>query len=259
MRRLSLAVAAVSLLAAAALPAAASATEVQVGSTSTALAAPTCPNNDPNSACTIVLYKMTAIETVSDGMKYPTTITQPGVLYSYNVGISVITTNASERRSVITSENNEWGGAPEVQLTVLRPVGTGSARRWQVAAQGPVQTLTNYLGTVTQFSLTSELPVVKGEVVALTTPTWAPVLTINLSTSQFGYAQSRTGNCSDNSKLPTYVNPQTALGNIASYGCSFTGTRIEYDATEIETTTIAAADRLAARPHRASKPRILSR
>ncbi len=45
------------------------------------------------------------------------------------------------------------------------------------------------------FTQFTALPVKAGEVIALTVPTWAPVLSYNLSTSKFSYRQSRRANC----------------------------------------------------------------
>ena len=106
-----------------------------------------------------------------------------------------------------------------------------------------MQDLTSYQGEVVQFPLTQALPLVKGEVVALTSPTWAPVLSIGLAQS-FGYVQSRTGNCGGDPSLPAYYDPQNAVGQIAAYGCTYTKTRVEYTATETLTPTAAAAVRL---------------
>ena len=67
---------------------------------------------------------------------------------------------------------------------------------WQVVAvRAPLVDVQPYLGQVAQFPLTTSLPVVRGETIALTTPTWAPVLSIDLSTSHFAYRQSRSRNC----------------------------------------------------------------
>ena len=65
-----------------------------------------------------------------------------------------------------------------------------------------------YLGYVVQFPLATPIPVVPGEVVALTVPTWAPVLTYNLST-KIAYRQSRTANCAH---AGHYQNAQLTIG-----------------------------------------------
>ena len=78
-----------------------------------------------------------------------------------------------------------------------------------------------------------------GEVVALTVPTWAPVLTFDLTATQFSYRQSRRAKCT---AAPTSVQAQTAIGAGAHYGCSYAGTRVEYSATEITTPVAELTD-----------------
>jgi hypothetical protein len=67
-------------------------------------------------------------------------------------------------------------------------------------------------------------------VLALTVPTWAPILTYNLSASQFSYAQSRTTSCDTAAASQT---AQTKVGSSTRYGCAYTGTRVQYSATEV--------------------------
>jgi hypothetical protein len=87
-----------------------------------------------------------------------------------------------------------------------------------------------FLGQVVQFPLTTTIPVFRGEAIALTTPTWAPVLSIDLSTSHFAYRQSRSYNCN----LPPAVSQaQVTVGRSTPYKCDYPGTRVEYSATEV--------------------------
>ena len=89
-----------------------------------------------------------------------------------------------------------------------------------------------YLGQVVQFALTTSLPVVRGETIALTTPTWAPVLSIDLSTAHFAYRQSRSRNCNH---PPATSQAQVTVGQSTPYVCDYPGTRVEYSATEVTT------------------------
>ena len=70
-------------------------------------------------------------------------------------------------------------------------------------------------------------------VIGLTVPTWAPVLTYNLASSKFGYRQSRKANCNNAAASQT---AQLATGNSTQYLCSYSGTRVEYTATEVVNT-----------------------
>lgn len=230
-------------LGAAILPATASAQEVQLGVTSTALAAPACPASLPANECNIVLPEMTAIATISDGVTYPTTVKQPGELVSFTLGVSELNTDATTRNSELSYLNKTYGGAPEAAVAVLRRSGTAASFRWRVAAESSAEPLQKYLGRVVEFPLAQSLPVVPGEVVALTVPTWAPSLAIDLSSTKFAYRQSRSASCT---KVADF-NPQLTIGQQARYSCDYPGNRVEYTATEVMTPAAAAAFRKANR------------
>lgn len=258
MRRFPLAVAAASVLAATALPATASATEVQLGQTATALAAPTCPTGTTAADCTILMTEMTGVETLSDGSAYPTKVKSDGVLTSLTVGVS------SAAKSYVSSLNKSYNGAPEAELTVLRSVGAPGRFRWEVAAESSPEPLTSYQGEVVQFPLGQAIPVVPGEVVALTTPTWAPVLSIDVSKTDFAYRQpviasSKTAGAASSCSQTTLATP-LSIGSQATFGCAYSGTRIEYEASEITTPTPEASIRLAKRVDRETRtPRVIKK
>jgi hypothetical protein len=258
MKRVVLALTA-TLVAAVLVPALASAQELQVGVTASPLISPTCPSGLPASECTIVLTQVTAYETRRDGIVNPTTIKKSGVLASFTVGLSGTgTINAKD----VAYLNKVHGGPAEVQLTVLRPTGTVNNPSYRVAAESPVYLVHGLLGQIAEFPLVAPLPVVRGEIVALTVPTWAPVLSFDLDTSKFSYSQSRTkmkvsstagttttgttttstttstttGKAVSSCNTPAAVNlAQLTIGQLSNYTCDYPGTRVEYSALEITT------------------------
>jgi hypothetical protein len=175
---------------------------------------------------------MTALETSRDGVANPTTITKPGDIVAFSLGVSALSKVPATVKSDIQYLNGAYGGPPEAQLTVLRPRGKRSLHGWSVAAQSPDFPLLPFLGQVVQFPLATALPVVPGEALALTVPTWAPVLTFNLTPTQFSYRQSRKSKCP---MPPGSGHAQALIGNLAQYQCAYAGTRVEYSATEITT------------------------
>ena len=199
--------------------------------------------------CAIVLTKTTAYETLSDGTADPTLITAPGVIDSFSLGISGLVIQGASLRKELSTLNTNWGGPPSAQLTVLRPIASNGGARWAVAAQSPVMPLLPYLGGVVEFPLITPLPVVKGEVLAITVPTWAPILTFGLSTTQFSYTQSHTqiltgtGTAKKSSceTAATATLAQLALGDQALYTCGFQGTRVEYTALEVTAAGVTTA------------------
>jgi hypothetical protein len=249
MKRAVCAVAA-AVVAAASLPAVASAAEVQIGVTTSPLVAPTCLPGVTPGDCKIVLNHVTAYETLRDGVANPDTIKQSGVISSFTLGLasSTLITPALYAQAVAT-----YGGPPEAQLTALIPTGTPTNPSYRVAAQTAVVKLHSEFGKVAEFPLLTPLPVVRGEIIALTVPTWAPVLSIEQDKTKFSYAQSRvtgtelvtvpattttpakTERVSSCVEPPTVNLAQIVVGELSGYSCVYPGNRIEYSALEITT------------------------
>ncbi len=222
-------IAAAALLASAALtPTAALGAVVELGATSTPLAAPTCPSGIAPSNCTIILTRVTALETLRDGVTYPSTVKTGGRIVAFTVGLSRLSNVTSATHDDIHQLDTAYGGTTRVAIAVLAPSGVKRLRHWKVVGESPEFHVQPYLGQVVQFPLTTTLAVKAGDVVALTTSTWAPVLSIDLSTSKFAYRQSRNTGCA----TPPTSSAQ-AVGQTATYGCNYPGTRVEYSATEV--------------------------
>lgn len=235
-------------MAAVVVPAAASAAQVNIGVTTTPLSPPTCPASLPADQCLILMTQVTAYGTLSDGIANPDVVKQSGVLSSFTLaltGTNLVTP------TVIASKDQAYGGPPEAQITALIPTGTPAAPTYRVVAQSEVVKLRSELGQVAEFPLTNPLPVVRGEVIALTIPTWAPVLAIEQSPTKFAYAQSRvksmvttkvttktgtkTERISSCTTSSTTNLAQIVVGELSGYSCTYPGTRIEYSALEITT------------------------
>jgi hypothetical protein len=229
MRRFSLAVAA-AILTVGVVPGLASAQEIELGATTTPIVAPTCPTGTTDNQCNIVLDEVTAVESIRDGVDYPTTVKKAGEIVAFTLGISAISSNKATFNTDYNYLTSSFGGPPEAQLTVLRPVGPHGNFRWIVAAQSLPLELQPYLGQVAQFPLIQPLPVVPGEVLGVTIPTWAPVLSIDLTKSEFAYRQSRSAKCDTTGALAL---AQLTIGDQSGYSCHYPGTRIEYSATEV--------------------------
>lgn len=218
--------------AAAALPAIATGQVLELGTTKTAVVSPVCPPNVPPAQCTIILTRSTAIATIRDGVAYPTTVKRSGKIVAFTVGLSSLSSNRSTRLSDIKFLDHQYGGTTQLAVTVLKRVGKRRQFQWKVAATSPVIHVQPYLGQVVQFPLDTTLSVSPGEVIGLTTPTWAPVLSIDQPTKRFAYRQSRKANCNN---PPGKSQAQMTVGASARYVCDYPGTRVEYSATEVTT------------------------
>ena len=203
---------------------------VELGTTKSPVVAPVCPPGVSSSKCTIILTRVTALQTIRDGTTYPTRVTQGGLITAFTVGLSQLSSSKSTQNTYIHYLDSTYGGTPRLALTVLAPGGGKKTQwRWKVVAQSPIYHVEPYMGSVVRIPLATSLPVSRGEVVALTTSTWAPVLSIDLDSKKFAYRQSRRSNCNN---PPASSQAQLTVGRNVSYGCDYPGTRLEYSATE---------------------------
>jgi hypothetical protein len=229
MKRFSMATGAtlVALLAFATAPAFAEITEL--GDTTTPLAKPVCP---ATGGCPIILTETTALQIQSDGTTYPTMAAHNGRIVAFTVTPASVSaadvngTPASKGKAAQPGLNATYGGASEVAITVLQ---ASTKHFYKVVAESPLFQLQPYLGHLVQFVLDDSLPIAKGEFVALTVPTWAPLLTVDLTKTMFLWRPSRASSCLSY----TTQSAQLMTGDNAQYLCFFNGTRVEYTATEI--------------------------
>jgi hypothetical protein len=208
---------------------------VELGQTATPIVAPACPKGVSLNQCFIVLTRTTAIQTTSDGVKYPTTVKQNGWIVAFTVGLSNLVPNHKTEKGILHELDLAYGGTPQLALTALKK---GPKNKYTVAAQSPMFHMIPFLGQVLQepfsmpptFTQFTAMPVKKGEIIGLTIPTWAPVLTYNLNTAKSTYRQSRTGNCNH---AAASESAQTTIGQSQRYLCEYSGTRVEYSVTEV--------------------------
>jgi hypothetical protein len=218
-------------LGAALAPATAFAATIELGATKSPLVAPVCPPNVSSAQCTIVLTRVTALETLRDGIAYPTKVTKAGRIVGFTVGLSKLSSSKSTQKTYIHFLDQTYGGTAQVAVTVLKPSGKKKSDwRWEVVGTSNFFHVIPYLGQVVQLPLETSIEVKPGYVVALTTPTWAPVLTINQPSKKFAYRQSRSANCNN---PPSTSQAQVTANTTATYGCNYPGTRVEYSATEV--------------------------
>jgi hypothetical protein len=215
MKRIPLGVAlSVCLLGAAASTASAKTYELGASDDATTVS---CPDN-----C-FVVTRTTAMQVRTGTVRYPTTAPQSGRVVAFTLQLGSL----SDRQ--IHFFNSTYGGTSRVQLTVLRPQAR-PARSYEVVATTGIFKIQPFFGTTVQFPLETTLPVRKGDIVALTVPTWAPVLAVNLP-KENGWRASRADSCTD---LLTQT-AQATVGDATQYKCLYQTARVTYAATLIST------------------------
>ena len=122
------------------------------------------------------------------------------------------------------------GGESSAQLTVLTPTkktkATPKAKTGAIVSrQGELVKLKQYFGKTVQLALKTSIPVAKGQIVALTVPTWVPALAIGLESSTKWKGSRGKLDCRDHQTQ----NAQLALKQFSDYACPYDA-RITYSA-----------------------------
>ena len=199
-----------------ALPAAASAKIIEVGAIGTA-AAPSCP-----AAPCEVISRTTAFQTRIATKRNMFVAPADGRLVAWSITLG---TPGKKQQKFF---NESLGGAAQAGISVLK---SGDRYYGRVLAASPTQTLTPYFGQTVQFPLTTSLPVLKGNIVALSVPTWAPALALGLGRDNVWRASRDVDACDDTQTQSV----QTDLNDLARYKCFYRTARLAYSATLITT------------------------
>jgi hypothetical protein len=122
------------------------------------------------------------------------------------------------------------GGAAEAGIAILRPQKKAKLT-YQLIASSPTIKLQPYFGKTAQFPLEKTIAVRKGDIVALTVPTWAPALALGFGKDTSWRASRAKKQCASTSAQSTH----TSIGSPVQYFCLYQTARLTYSATLIST------------------------
>jgi hypothetical protein len=218
----------VALLAAGAvLPSAASAKVTEMGEMPDALRG-SCPGITSNPESCQALTKTTAYQAKVGPDRELYQAPADGRIVAWTLALG------TPGKTQIAFFDKNYGGAAQAAIVVLD---SGKKLSRTVVAKGPITNLVGYFGQVVQFPLISTLAIKKGQYVALTVPTWAPVMQLGLGVDTSWRSSRASSGCGD-------VTVQFALlgsRNNALFRCLYKGVRLTYSATFIPNATAAAA------------------
>ena len=126
--------------------------------------------------------------------------------------------------------NSSEGGPAEAGIAVLAPQKKPNLA-YKLIAQGPTVKLEKYFGQTAQFPLPTSIPVKKGELIALTVPTWAPALALNFGNDTSWRASRSKAQCTSTSTQTAH----TQIGSPVQYYCLYQTARLTYSATLVST------------------------
>lgn len=185
---------------------------------------PGCP---AVSTC-LAVTKTTAYQSRVGAAAEPLTAPVGGRVVAFTVSLGAPT------RQQIRQFERQFGGPAKLRVTVLDTTKRRPLTR-RVAAQSGVFRLTPFFGTTNTFALVTSLRVRQGQTVALTVPTYMPMLATGLSTANRWRASRRPGHCGSAAD-PNPFFEQTALqvlGGARKIGCTYTQARLTYTVTMV--------------------------
>jgi len=211
----------VSLALALVLPAAAPATLAEIGviPATTPATVPSCPA----SPC-LAVSRTTGFQVKVATVHNPLSATRSGTVVAWTIMLGK--PNATQVKFFNTNE----GGPSEAGIAVLRAVAKPHLT-YKLIAQSPPVKLEPYFGKTAQFPLETTIPVKKGDVIALTVPTWAPALALGFGNDTSWRASRQKSQCTSTSAQTT----QTQVGGSVQYFCLYQTARLAYSATLIST------------------------
>jgi hypothetical protein len=126
-------------------------------------------------------------------------------------------------------EDKKFGKDPVARLGILKKKQGKKKSRYSLAKQTPTVPMLEHLGSKPIITLSKPLKVKKGQVAALTLPTWAPLYTDTVNSGENSWKASRPADdCGGDAESVTGAKPHMRRGTTRTYGCTFRGERIIY-------------------------------
>jgi hypothetical protein len=177
----------------------------------------------PESPCRAI-GSVTGFQIRNQEGSLPFRVPRNGEITAWSVNLSKPTDN---QRAFF---NGFFGRPPEAHLAILKRVPASDPPRYRLRRQSPIEVLSGQPGGLARFSLDQPLRVRRGNVVALSIPTWIPAFAFDLSPANAWRASRQPGHCTNATDLRQGT-PQQVVGSRRAYGCRYNGARLLYTAT----------------------------
>jgi hypothetical protein len=190
---------------------------------------PSCPGKR-GAACEAV-GSVSGFQTKAGGTTNPFKVPRDGRLVAWSVDISR-PKPAEQRFFGKLYRGESFGTDPSARVSVLGPKGK---KKYKLKRHTPAVDLSEYLGQKPIFTLGNPLSIKKGDVLALTLPTWLSDFAVELRASKNKWRASRSGNACDigtdtsnQRKNLRKSKPQEQVGSTRPYACVYRGARLLY-------------------------------
>jgi hypothetical protein len=198
---------------------------------------PSCPGKIVNDVEVIpcrVEGHVTGFQTTAGGVTNPYEAPFDGKLVAWSITLARPSRTDTETTANEVGFFNDFLGKPSMaRIGVLRPVEGSKPPKYTLVRQSPLVQLNPYFGTTPIFALEHPLTVLRGQVVALTVPTWAPMFAFNVTDEDTWRGSRLTDKCSSREDIQG-GHPQQGVGKTKTYGCFYSNARLLYTATLVK-------------------------
>jgi hypothetical protein len=198
---------------------------------------PACPGKTVNglevTPC-VVEGHVTGFQEAADGLSGLYEAPFEGKIVAWTITLSRPAARKTETTSDEVGVFDRLLGQPaEARIGILKPIEGSSPPKYKLVRQSPLEVLNPYFGSTPIFALEHPLTVLKGQVVALTVPTWAPMFAVNVSPENTWRGSRLPEHCKSEEDIKS-GHPQQGVGKIKTYGCHYSQARLLYTATLVK-------------------------
>ena len=198
---------------------------------------PSCPGKIVNNVEVIpcrVEGHVSGFQVLAGGVSRPHEAPFDGKIVAWSITLA----RPSRAESKTTTDEvgffNDFLGKPsEARIGILRPVEGSKPPKYTLVRQSPTEVLNSYFGSTVVFALDHPLSILRGQIVALTVPTWAPMFAFNVTDEDTWRASRLPEHCSSKDDIQG-GHPQQGVGKTKTYGCYYSNARLLYTATLVK-------------------------
>jgi len=198
---------------------------------------PSCPGKIVNNVEVVpcrVEGHVTGFQAIAGGVPRPYEAPFDGKIVAWSITLSRPSRVDGAKTTDEVGFFNDFLGKPsQARIGVLRPIEDSKPPKYELVRQSPLQTLNRYFGSTVIFALDHPLSVLRGHVVALTIPTWAPMFAFNVSDDDTWRGSRLPEQCSSKEDIQN-GHPHQGVGKTKTYGCYYSNARLLYTATLVQ-------------------------
>jgi hypothetical protein len=198
---------------------------------------PSCPGKVVNNVEVIpcrVEGHVTGFQVLAGGVSLPHEAPFDGKIVAWSITLARPSRTDSKTTTDEVGFFNDFLGKPsQARIGILRPIEDSKPPKYTLVRQSPTEVLNPYFGTTVVFALDHPLSVLRGQIVALTVPTWAPMFAFNVTDEDTWRGSRLPDHCSSKEDIQG-GHPQQGVGKTKTYGCYYSNARLLYTATLVK-------------------------